>query len=164
MKIIQEFDFNEVSNETLKLLENVKEMVFSTSLNDHVTSRTVSTACKGTTIVFLSYKNNTKCIQIKGNPNVALCFENIQIEGVATMRGLLKDDDNAAYSNIYKEKHEMYFDKCKDKDNMDLITVDINFITCYGPPGKQYVDKIDFVKRITYRVDINDSLLRNRLP
>lgn len=154
MKIIQELDYYEVSNETLKLLENVKEMVFSTSLNNHVTSRTVSTACKGTTVVFLSYKNNTKCIQVQGNPFVALCFENVQIEGVATMRDLLKVEENASYLNMYKEKQEMYFNKCKDKDNMDLITVDINFITCYGPLGKHYVDKIDFVKRKTYRVDI----------
>ncbi len=80
MKIMQELDFDEVSNKTLKSLKNVKEMVLSTSLNDHVTSRTVSTACKGTTIVFLSYKNNTKCIQIQGNHHVALCFNNIQVE------------------------------------------------------------------------------------
>jgi len=154
MKIIKELDYSEVSNETLKLMENIKEMVFSTSLNNHVTSRTVSTACKGTTVVFLSYKNNTKCIQIQGNPRVALCFENIQIEGVATMRGLLRDEDNAAYANIYKEKQERYYEKCKDKDNMDLITVDINFITCYGPLGMHYVDKIDFVKRKSSRFDI----------
>lgn len=154
MRIMQELDFYEVSSETLKMLEDIKEMVFSTSLNDHVTSRTVSMACKGMTVVFLSYKNNTKCIQIQGNPNVALCIDKIQIEGTAAMRGLLRDENNAAYSDIYKEKQERYFNRCKNKDNMDLITVDINFITCYGPLGMHYVDKIDFAKRKACRFDI----------
>ena len=154
MKIMQELDFNEVSKETLRSLEDEKEMVFSTSLNNHVSSRTVSIACKGTTAVFLSYKNNTKCIQIQGNPRVALCSGHIQVEGIATMRGLLRREENSTYSEIYKEKQERYFYKCKDKDNMDLITVDINFITVYGPLGKHYVDKIDFEKSRAYRVDI----------
>ena len=154
MEKMQDLDFNVASSETLKSLEDVKEMVFSTSFENHVTSRTVSTACKGATIVFLSYKNNTKCVQIKENPRVAICVGHFQVEGLATMRGLLKDKVNSAYSKIYKEKQERYFFKCKDKENMDLITVDIDFITCYGPLGKHYVNKIDFLKRKAYRIDI----------
>jgi hypothetical protein len=49
---LEYFDFDVVSAEKLKMLEDVKEMVLSTCSGNHVTSRVVSTACRGTKILF----------------------------------------------------------------------------------------------------------------
>jgi len=73
----EHLDFDAASAEKLKMLENMKEMVLSTCSGNHVTSRVVSTACRGTKILFASFRNNTKCYQITENPNVAFCFGNM---------------------------------------------------------------------------------------
>lgn len=54
MNCIKEFDYDVILQEKFALLQNVSEMVLSTSVDNNVTSRVVSTACYGPRIIFLS--------------------------------------------------------------------------------------------------------------
>lgn len=147
---LENLDFDAISAEKLKMLENVKEMVLSTCSGNHVTSRVVSTACCGTKILFASFRNNTKCAQIKENPNVAVCFGNMQIEGVAQIMGTPQDPMNAELMALYKEKQAGYYDIVLASKTMILIEVDIRRLT-YIIPKTILLDRIDFEKRTVYR-------------
>ena len=147
---LEQIDFDAVRAEKLKMLENAKEMVLSTCSGNHVTSRVVSTACNGTKILFASFRNNTKCAQIKENPNVAVCFGNMQIEGVAQIMGTPQDTNNAGLMALYKEKQAGYYDLVLEEKRMILIEVEIKHLT-YIIPNTYLLDRIDFVNHTVFR-------------
>ena len=59
-----------------------RKMVLSTSLQDHVTSRMMSVIQRKGIFYFQTDREMRKYEQLSGNPRVALCIENIQIEGL----------------------------------------------------------------------------------
>lgn len=144
-------DFDVFSGEKLKMLEDIKEMVLSTCSGDHVTSRVVSTACRGTKILFASYRTNTKCVQIKENPNVAVCIGNFQIEGVAQIIGTPQNANNAGLMELYKEKQAGYYDLVLKDKGMILIEVEIKRLTWIIPNTGCLLDRIDFENRTIHR-------------
>lgn len=147
---LENLDFDTVSVEKLKMLEDAKEVVLSTCSGSHVTSRVVSTACRGTKILFASYRKNTKCVQITENPNVAVCFGNMQIEGVARFMGTPQDPKNAELMALYKEKQAGYYDMVLECKTMVLIEVEIKRLT-WIIPKTILLDRIDFENRTVYR-------------
>jgi uncharacterized pyridoxamine 5'-phosphate oxidase family protein len=153
---IKDLDFDTVSKEKLQLLEDVKEMVLSTCSGNHVTSRIVSTACRGTTIVFLSFGHNTKCVQIRENPNVALCWNNFQIEGSASIYEDFKEAENAGLMEIYKEKQPVYYESAPKLKGMLLVVVDIKLMI-FNPPKTYFLDRIDFEKRTAFRGSMQED-------
>ena len=58
-----------------------KKMVLSTALENKVTSRMMSIIALDGRLYFQTDRNFRKYAQLKGNPNVALCIDNIQLEG-----------------------------------------------------------------------------------
>jgi hypothetical protein len=151
---LENLDFDTVSREKLKLLEEGKDIVLSTCCGNHVTSRVVSTACRGTTIVFLSFGHNTKCVQMRENSNVALCWNNFQIEGVATIKENLLDEENAELMALYKEKQPFYYETAPKLKGMLLVVVEIKRLI-YNPPNTFLLDRIDFESRTAYRDTMN---------
>jgi general stress protein 26 len=147
---LEDLDFDTVSTEKLKMLENVKEMVLSTCCGSHVTSRVVSTACQGRTIIFTSWGHNTKCVQIRENPNVAICIDNIQIEGVATLRGDPRGENNSGLMSLYKEKQEAYHNIVLKVEGMELVEITITRMACYTL-NTWFIERIDFEKRTACR-------------
>lgn len=143
-------DFDAVSAEKLEMLANVKEMVLSTCSGNHVTSRVVSTACSGTKILFASFRNNTKCAQIKENPNVAVCFGNFQIEGIAQIVGTPQDTNNDELMALYKVKQQGYYKAVLKDKAMILIVVEIKRLT-YNTPNTYLLDRLDFENRTVIR-------------
>lgn len=147
---LENLDFDTISAEMLRMLEDAKEVVLSTCSGSNVTSRVVSTACRGTKILFASYRKNTKCIQIKENPNVAVCYGNMQIEGVARFMGTPQDPKNAELMALYKEKQAGYYDMVLECKTMVLIEVEIKRLT-WIIPKTILLDRIDFENRTVYR-------------
>lgn len=58
-----------------------KAMVLSTSYQDYVTSRMISIVIIDGCFYFQTDSKFRKYIQIKNNPQVSLCIDNVQIEG-----------------------------------------------------------------------------------
>ena len=87
-----------------------KTMVLSTASDDKVTSRTMSIVLINGIFYFQTDRNFEKCRQIENNPNVSLCIDNIQIEGIC--REIGKPVDNSgfikAYKNYFPNSYKMY--------------------------------------------------------
>jgi general stress protein 26 len=58
---------------------------------------------EGLTLWCWTDRRSRKYKQIKANPNVGIADRNIQIEGVATLKGHPLDEENAAYIKAYRE-------------------------------------------------------------
>ena len=99
----KELDFESKKQEIIEFLANKHAIVLATSLNDRVTARTVSLASDGPEIYFMSWDHHVKCVQIRGNPRVAVCRDNVQIEGKAEILGSPLDEKNQRYAEIYRK-------------------------------------------------------------
>ncbi|MBS5938128.1 pyridoxamine 5'-phosphate oxidase family protein [Clostridium sp.] len=98
-------DFEKLKNEVIFNLENNRTWVLSTAPDGNVSSRSMSIINKGLNIYFQTNKCYIKHNQINKNNNVALCFNNISIEGVAEEIGDWKDEKNKELMELYKSVH-----------------------------------------------------------
>lgn len=153
MKIVKDLNFAEFRSELFHTLDNIKEIVLSTTSQNRVTSRVVSCACYGPKIYFLSWDHHTKCRQIRENPQVALCHETLQLEGIAKIKGDALATENQHYAEKYRAKQPRIFDLFTPFEGMTLVEVTITSITSY--PIKEtedyYLDHIDFSEGTAFR-------------
>ena len=98
-------DFEKLKNEVIFNLENNRTWVLSTASDGNVSSRSMSIINKRLNIYFQTNKCYIKHNQINKNNNVALCFNNISIEGVAEEIGDWKDEKNKELMELYKSVH-----------------------------------------------------------
>ncbi|NHJ05403.1 MAG: pyridoxamine 5'-phosphate oxidase family protein [Candidatus Heimdallarchaeota archaeon] len=108
-KMREELDFNEFKTQIIKTLNESRHIVLATSANNRVSTRTVSFANDDLVIYIISWDHNLKINQIKENPLVALCLNNIQIEGIAELINRPTDDKNNEIQNIYRKKFSEIF-------------------------------------------------------
>lgn len=80
-------DFEKRYSAFLKEFGKCKKMVLSTSLNDKVTSRMMSIVQQNGIFYFQTDIHFRKYDQLVKNQNVALCIDNIQIEGIGKELG-----------------------------------------------------------------------------
>ena len=109
-----ELKFDEVKEEKVKFLEQNKDIVLATSLENRVTARYVRYASEGLTIIFFTLTNLKKVAQIKSNPKVALCLHdasgrNASIEGTAKIVSQ-REEEGKRLAEIIKKKHKGYFE------------------------------------------------------
>ncbi len=117
------FTYQEAFEKYLSSLSNNKTWVLATSHNNEVTARMVSTVCIDGKIFFQTDKKFQKYIQIKNNPNVALCIGNCTIEGLAKDKGHSSDKANEAFVKYYKVLHESSFLKYGSRKNEVVIEI-----------------------------------------
>lgn len=158
MRNKKELDFPNTMQRMISVLSDVKEMVLSTSSNDRVTSRIVSTAFHEQKIIFMSWGHHTKCVQMRDNPAVALCnvtgklYDNVQVEGIASILGDALAVDNMEYIDVYKKKQPDYFKMFSGYKGMQLVVVEIKRLFCFGFEGMElYTDRIDLENETAYR-------------
>jgi len=154
-------NFKQILQTKLDFLSTAKEIVLSTCSNDRVTSRAIDCACNDKTIYFLTWSHHTKCIQIKENPNVALCYKNLQIEGVAHIKGNPLLEINKAHSNQYRAKQPEIYDEFIKYDGIVIVMVDIRSIHSWegwqdGSNG-YLLDIVDISKEIAFRISAEDQ-------
>lgn len=119
-----ELKFDEVKEEKIRFLEQNESIVLATSLNNRVTARTVSYASEGLTIIFFTFATLKKLAQIKANRKVALCIDNMSIEGIARIVGSPQKERNQRFVEIYKKKLPGTFERW-----FSLIPESIVFVT-----------------------------------
>ncbi|WP_084281296.1 inorganic diphosphatase [Alkaliphilus transvaalensis] len=145
-------DFNHEKKSLLELLERDGKMVLATSLNNQVTARTMSCIILGEKIYFQTDKVFEKYHQIINNPRVALCINNIQIEGVAEAKGHPLDEENKDFSEKFKKLEYRAFEKYSHMENEVLIEVELKLVTIWRyEKGRAFRDYIDFKNKIAYR-------------
>ncbi len=84
---MMDLSYSDLENEIYNNIGEKAFLVLSTSYKDRVTSRTMSFLVIDKKFYFQTDDTFLKFEQIKNNPNVSLCINNIQIEGVAKILG-----------------------------------------------------------------------------
>lgn len=120
-----------------------KNMVLSTSYQDKVTSRMMSVIIFDGEFYFQTDKNFRKYNQIKNNPNVSLCCDNISIEGICTELG--KPLDNNRFIKLYEKYYNYSYQQYSSLQNERLFKVTPLYIQIWiYENAKPYIEIIDF--------------------
>ncbi|MDR1540522.1 MAG: pyridoxamine 5'-phosphate oxidase family protein [Clostridiales bacterium] len=123
-----------------------QKMVLSTSLNDKVTSRTMSVVIKDNEFYFQTDIMFRKYNQIQNNHNVSLCIDNVQIEGACIEIGSPKD--NSAFCELFKREFPGSFERYTQLKNERLFEVKPRYIQKWMyENGEAFVEKYDFEKK-----------------
>jgi general stress protein 26 len=105
-------DFEDYKKEVIDFFEANNVWVLATSFNDHVTARSMSTINFDLNLYFQTDSQMEKYKQMLENPQVALCFKNYQVEGIASVKG--KVSENLLFLDKYKIIHPSSFEKYSD--------------------------------------------------
>lgn len=150
-------DFSTCKNltyeESVKLmfekLGKYKIMALASSVNDYVMVRNVSCLFYDEKVYFKTDKNFRKTKQLEQNPNVALCWSGVQIEGVALNKGLVVDEKDRKFEKLYKEYLWGSYNKYSHEDSEILIEVTPKFVEIWDTSEENFAYQIfiDFVKK-----------------
>ena len=131
-------DYGREIDRVLRFLEGKHAIVLATSLGDRVTARTVSFANDGLEIVFMSWGHHTKCVQIRGSPRIALCRDNVQIEGVAEILGSPLEERNKGYADLLREKYPDDHARFAGEPGMVIVRVLPSSVTVFVKADDQF--------------------------
>lgn len=95
---------NKKYEEFLKDFNKARHMVLATSINNIVSSRMMSVVEIDGLFYFQTDKKFRKYNELINNPNVSLCIDNIQIEGIVKEMG--KPKDSIDFINVFKKHFE----------------------------------------------------------
>ena len=150
-------DFSE--NKTLSFEEAVKLMfeklgdwkimALASSVNDYVMVRNVSCLFYDEKVYFKTDKNFRKTQQLFQNPQVALCWSGLQIEGIAENKGLVVDEPDRRFEKLYKEFLWGSYNKYSHEDTEIIIEVTPKFVEVWDTSEDNYAFQIfiDFDKK-----------------
>lgn len=123
-----------------------RKMVLSTSVNDKVSSRMMSVVQINGRFCFQTDAELRKYKQLAANNNVALCIDNIQIEGIC--RELGHPLDNEDFCSIFKSCFKGSFDAYTSLENERLFEVELLFAERWlYIDGIPYIETFDFETR-----------------
>lgn len=146
MKIL---DYEILKQEVIHTLENSKSIVLATCSNNRVTAREVYFATNNFSIYFLTSKAFDKYKQIEKNRNVALCLGNIQMEGIAIIKGHPNLPENETETTICLKKSKKEFEHFIKYKNTILIEVVVTRVELWKNNGREY---LNIIKGEAYRV------------
>ena len=109
-------------SELFRTIGKVKKMVLSTSYDNRVTSRMMSFVIFDNKFYCQTDKTFLKYQQIKLNPKVALCIDNIQIEGIAKNIG--KPLENKKFINLFKQYYKTSYEIYSFLENEILLEIE----------------------------------------
>lgn len=137
-------NFNLLENEIFSLLGNKKVMVLATSSKNIVTARNMSCVIISKKIYFQTDKTFLKFKQILENPNVALCVDNIQIEGIAKIKPHPFSEENKEFIDTFKENYSSSYKMYSHMSNEAVVEITPSLITLWryenGQPFRDFLD------------------------
>ena len=141
--------FEEAVEIMFRQLGDWKIMALATSVNDHVTVRNVSCLFYDNKIYFKTDKNFRKTKQLFENPQVALCWSGIQVEGLAENKGLVADEPGKRFEKGYKAFLWNSYNAYSHVDTEILIQVTPKHVEVWDTSDGQYAYQlfIDFDSR-----------------
>lgn len=125
-----------------------KIMALASSVNDYVMVRNVSCLFYNDKIYFKTDKNFRKTKQLYENPQVAMCYGGIQVEGIAKNCGLVVDEPGRLFEEGYKKFLWGSYNKYSHEDTEILIEVSPKFVEVWDTSEDNYAYQIfiDFDK------------------
>ena len=138
--------FEEAVNIMFEKLGTDKIMALASSVNDYVMVRNVSCLFYDKKIWFKTDKNFRKTRQLLENPNVALCWSGVQVEGTARNCGLVVNEPERIFEKAYKQYLWGSYNKYSHEDTEILIEVTPRYVEVWdtSEDGYAYQIFIDF--------------------
>ena len=126
-----------------------KIMALASSVNDYVMVRNVSCVFYDDKIYFKTDKNFRKTQQLYQNPQVALCWSGVQVEGIALNKGLVIDEPGRRFEALYKKFLWGSYNKYSHEQDEILIEVSPKFVEVWDTSEDNYAYQIfiDFDKK-----------------
>lgn len=106
---LTELSYEELKQEFIDELKQQRTGVLATSDGDDVTARYMLLFSDGLTLYCFTDKDSRKFKQMSVNPKVSVAAGSLQIDGTATLKGHLLDEENARFIEIHKEQNPEYF-------------------------------------------------------
>lgn len=140
-------NFEERCRELFEIFGESKNMVLSTSADDKVTSRMMSVIVLDGIFYFQTDITFRKCSQIFKNTNVALCTDNISVEGICSEIG--KPSDNADFIRLFEQHYNWSYHKYSGIRNERLFKVEPTYIQRWiYEDSEPYIESFDFHKKL----------------
>lgn len=130
-------------------LGNSKIMALASSSKDYVMVRNVSCVFYHDKIYFKTDKNFRKTKQLFENPQVAMCWNGVQVEGIARNLGLVIDEEGRIFETLYKKYLWGSYNAYSHVDTEILIEVTPKFVEIWDQDEKEHAFQtfIDFEKK-----------------
>ena len=119
-----------------------KIMALASSVNDYVMVRNVSCLFYDNKVWFKTDKNFRKTQQLYQNPQVALCWSGVQIEGIAANTGLGVDEADRKFETLYKKHLWGSYNKYSHEDSEIIIQVTPQFVEVWDTSDDNYAYQI----------------------
>jgi general stress protein 26 len=149
----KELDYKEKKAELTRFLDSKdsETMVLATSCNDRVLARNVLIAADGLDLYLFTWAHSRKCMQIQENPRVALCKDNVQLEGIAEILGGFLDEKATKYTEIMRRRFPQAIKAWERRPGMMVVRVKLTFAVTGGSSnGDVYIDCLDLKNEKAY--------------
>lgn len=140
--------FQQAAGLMFEKLGDCQIMALASSVNDYVMVRNVSCLFYDGKIWFKTDKNFRKTQQLYQNPQVALCWSGVQIEGIAENKGLVVEEPGRRFETLYKKYLWGSYNKYSHEDTEIIIAVTPKFAEIWDTSEDNYAYQIflDFDK------------------
>ncbi len=121
-------EFKEAKALLDKKLGDWKIMALASCVDNKPMVRNVSCLIYNDKIYFKTDKNFRKTQQLYQNPQVALCCGGVQVEGTATIKGLVVEEEGRIFEKKYKEFLWQSYNAYSHEEDEILIEVTPEFV------------------------------------
>ena len=142
-------NFEAAVQKLFDMLGNSKIMALATSKNDHVFVRNVSCVFYDNKIYFKTDKNFRKTKQLLENPHVAICWDGIQVEGIAVNKGLVGEEEGRRFEQAYRKYLWGSYNAYSHEDSEILIEITPKFVEIWDQDSNKrgFQTFLDFDKQ-----------------
>jgi uncharacterized pyridoxamine 5'-phosphate oxidase family protein len=149
-------DFMNVQEKCIQYLNERKFISLATALQNEVRSRIVDYVNDGIRIGFITWENTVKMNHLRKNPRVSLSVEALQIEGTAKIVGHPDLPENAAFMDLYKERHPSPYKNFISLQNSILIMVEPALLILMSyEPDHLLLDHLDVLQQKAFRKELS---------
>lgn len=142
----KDITYGQAVSRMFEMLGNSQIMALASSLNDYVMVRNVSCLFYDEKIYFKTDKNFRKTKQLLENPNVAMCWSGVQVEGTAVNKGLVAEEPGQRFAQGYRKYLWQSYNKYSHEDTEILIEVSPKYVEIWDTSDDGYAFQlfIDF--------------------
>lgn len=138
-----------------KKLGDFKIMALASCVDNYPMVRNVSCVFYNDKIYFKTDKNFRKTQQLYKNPRVAMCFNGVQVEGIAENKGLVVEEEGRVFEQRYKEFLWQSYNAYSHVDTEILIEVTPKFVEIWDEDENRNAFQI-FMDFDTKEVTVKD--------
>jgi general stress protein 26 len=161
-----EVPYDELKQEIIEELKNREWCYLATSKEDNVRVSYMRIVSNGLTVWCYTDHRSRKYKQIMANQKVGIADKNLQIEGIATLKGHPLDEENADYIKSYRENQPENYERTskrqfqRSRPEFRVIEVQpsrISLIKLGATAQENMVFILDIAKKKAYRFEGNTN-------